>query len=112
MRAIHWFRSDLRLGDNTALAHAARQAEALLPVFVVDERCLAGSLKGAARARFRAIFLTTTTTTAGLLPILTDRGQYFWRDAPWCSPSGEPSTHWLIKRQHNAIDRWIHPGFP
>ena len=40
MRAIHWFRSDLRLADNTALAAACRQAEALAPVFVLDDALL------------------------------------------------------------------------
>ena len=37
MRVIHWFRSDLRLADNTALADACRRAEALAPVFVLDD---------------------------------------------------------------------------
>ncbi len=36
MRALHWFRNDLRLHDNTALGAAAERAEELLPVFVVD----------------------------------------------------------------------------
>ncbi len=35
-RALHWFRNDLRLRDNTALAQAAREADALVPVFVLD----------------------------------------------------------------------------
>lgn len=35
--AIHWFRRDLRLGDNTALRHASREARAVLPVFVVSD---------------------------------------------------------------------------
>jgi deoxyribodipyrimidine photo-lyase len=36
MRAVHWFRNDLRLGDNTALAAACARAEELVPLFVVD----------------------------------------------------------------------------
>ena len=40
MRVIHWFRSDLRLADNTALAAACRRAEALAPVFVLDDALL------------------------------------------------------------------------
>ena len=36
------------------------------------EQSAAQSASGAVRARFRAIFLTTTTTTVGLLPILTE----------------------------------------
>jgi deoxyribodipyrimidine photo-lyase len=32
--AIHWFRRDLRLTDNTALAAAARRAESVVPVYI------------------------------------------------------------------------------
>jgi deoxyribodipyrimidine photo-lyase len=52
VRAIHWFRNDLRLRDNTALAAAARRAEAVLPVFVLHDRLLRGPGAGAARVRF------------------------------------------------------------
>jgi deoxyribodipyrimidine photo-lyase len=48
-RALHWFRSDLRVADNTALAAAAR-AEALACVFVLDPRLLARA--DAPRVRF------------------------------------------------------------
>ncbi|MDH3581620.1 MAG: efflux RND transporter permease subunit, partial [Hyphomicrobiales bacterium] len=37
-----------------------------------DATTVAVAAARAARARFRAIFLTTTTTAAGLLPILTE----------------------------------------
>jgi deoxyribodipyrimidine photo-lyase len=50
--ALHWFRNDLRLRDNTALAQAAREADALLPVFVLDERILRSPRTGAPRVRF------------------------------------------------------------
>jgi len=36
MRIIQWFRNDLRLRDNTALAAAASRADELLPVFIID----------------------------------------------------------------------------
>lgn len=49
---IHWFRRDLRLADNTALAHAAAEGERLLPVFVLDDAILARRDTGAARVRF------------------------------------------------------------
>lgn len=52
MRAIHWFRNDLRLRDNTALAAAARAADELLPVFVLEPRLLSGEQAGAARSGF------------------------------------------------------------
>jgi deoxyribodipyrimidine photo-lyase len=37
-RGLHWFRSDLRLRDNTALDALAQRAEQWLPVFVIDPR--------------------------------------------------------------------------
>jgi deoxyribodipyrimidine photo-lyase len=42
-RIIHWFRRDLRLGDNAALTAAARASGgAVLPVFILDEAILFG----------------------------------------------------------------------
>ncbi|RYD65210.1 MAG: deoxyribodipyrimidine photo-lyase [Verrucomicrobiaceae bacterium] len=35
--AIHWFRRDLRISDNTALHHAAAGAKAVLPVYVLSD---------------------------------------------------------------------------
>ena len=35
---LYWFRQDLRLHDNPALAHACQSSQALLPVFVHDEK--------------------------------------------------------------------------
>ncbi len=49
---IHWFRRDLRLADNTALARAAAAGERLVPVFVLDDAILARRDTGAARVRF------------------------------------------------------------
>ncbi|HBZ71033.1 MAG TPA: deoxyribodipyrimidine photo-lyase [Deltaproteobacteria bacterium] len=51
MRALHWFRADLRLRDNLALEEAAR-ADECLPFFVLDEAILRGSRTGAPRVRF------------------------------------------------------------
>src|SRR3954451_11808372 len=36
--AVVWFRRDLRLGDNPALIEAARSADRVLPLFVLDDR--------------------------------------------------------------------------
>lgn len=59
-----------------ALAGVVVNNSILLVDFVKHEHTGATSVSQAAaraaRARFRAIFLTTTTTTAGLLPILTE----------------------------------------
>jgi len=49
---IHWFRNDLRLRDNTALAELSRAVDTLLPVFVLDDRLLSSSRTGAPRVRF------------------------------------------------------------
>jgi len=52
VRALHWFRSDLRVADNAGLAAAAARAEQLCGVFVADERLLRGEACGATRVRF------------------------------------------------------------
>ena len=52
MRAIHWFRSDLRIADNTALADACRRADTLAPVFVLDDALLARHRDAHPRLRF------------------------------------------------------------
>jgi deoxyribodipyrimidine photo-lyase len=51
MRALHWFRNDLRLDDNTALAESAG-ADALVAVFVLDDAILLSPRTGAPRVRF------------------------------------------------------------
>ncbi|MGH7790200.1 MAG: deoxyribodipyrimidine photo-lyase, partial [Candidatus Binatia bacterium] len=51
MRAVHWFRNDLRLTDNTALTLAAR-ADALVPLFILDDGLLGGAHRSPARQRF------------------------------------------------------------
>ena len=52
MRVLHWFRSDLRVADNAALAAAAAAADELVCVFVLDDRLLAGRRASARRNRF------------------------------------------------------------
>ena len=52
MRVIHWFRSDLRLADNTALAAASRWADALVPLFVLDDTLLEQHREAYPRLRF------------------------------------------------------------
>jgi deoxyribodipyrimidine photo-lyase len=50
---IHWFRRDLRLFDNTALAAAAEAASGVVvPVFVLDETLLNGRFASPARNAF------------------------------------------------------------
>jgi deoxyribodipyrimidine photo-lyase len=45
--AIHWFRADLRLADNTALHAACREAEVVVPVFIFDPLILEAPDTGA-----------------------------------------------------------------
>jgi deoxyribodipyrimidine photo-lyase len=45
--ALHWFRSDLRLTDNTALHAACREAEVVIPVFIFDPLILKAPDTGA-----------------------------------------------------------------
>ena len=52
MHALHWFRGDLRLADNTALAAAASRADRLGFLFVLDDALFAGPARGSVRARF------------------------------------------------------------
>jgi deoxyribodipyrimidine photo-lyase len=51
-RAIHWFRRDLRITDNTALAAAAKEAEEVIPVHVVSDWKKKHRWTGAARQTF------------------------------------------------------------
>lgn len=51
-RVIHWFRRDLRIHDNTALSEAARRAEEVIPVFIVEDAFRTGPDVGAARLEF------------------------------------------------------------
>jgi deoxyribodipyrimidine photo-lyase len=51
-RGLHWFRNDLRLQDNTALAALTERVEEWLPVFVLDRRLVGDASAGAPRLRF------------------------------------------------------------
>ena len=51
-KVIHWFRRDLRVTDNTALSEAARRAEQVLPVFILEDAFRTGPDVGAARLAF------------------------------------------------------------
>jgi deoxyribodipyrimidine photo-lyase len=45
--AIHWFRADLRLRDNSALHAACAQADAVIPIFIFDPTILKSPDTGA-----------------------------------------------------------------
>ncbi len=50
--AIHWFRRDLRLTDNTALAAAVAAHEHVVPLYIVSERKAEHHWYGAPRQEF------------------------------------------------------------
>ena len=50
--AIHWFRRDLRLTDNTALAAALAGHEHVVPVYIVSDWTRTHRWTGAARQEF------------------------------------------------------------
>ncbi len=49
---VHWYRRDLRVSDNTALADASRRAEVVRPLFILDDEILGAPDMGAARVSF------------------------------------------------------------
>ncbi len=49
---VHWFRRDLRVADNTALARAARDGDRVVPVFILDDHYAEDPNVGPARLRF------------------------------------------------------------
>ena len=51
-RVLHWFRRDLRLSDNTALFQACRQAQHVIPVFILEDAFRTGPDVGAGRLAF------------------------------------------------------------
>ena len=50
--ALVWFRRDLRLTDNTALHHALREAESIVPVFTFDPQILKSPDVGGRRVAY------------------------------------------------------------
>ena len=50
--AIWWIRRDLRLSDNQTLTEALRQADVVVPVFILDPKLLASEYAGQARLAF------------------------------------------------------------
>jgi deoxyribodipyrimidine photo-lyase len=50
--AIHWFRRDLRLSDNTALRHAAAAAQVVVPVYIISRWTGEHRWTGAPRQQF------------------------------------------------------------
>jgi len=75
--AIHWFRRDLRLSDNTALSQAANEAEMVVPVFILEDALRTGPDVGAARLAFLLRSLEVLRQNLGALgyPLIVRRGR-------------------------------------
>ena len=52
MKIIHWFRRDLRITDNRALAEAARRGDEIIPVYVLSDWKKSHRWSGPARQQF------------------------------------------------------------
>jgi len=76
-RVIHWFRRDLRVTDNTALSEAARRAEQVVPVFILEDAFRTGPDVGAARAAFLLRSLDSLRRNLALLgyPLVIRHGR-------------------------------------
>jgi deoxyribodipyrimidine photo-lyase len=66
--AIAWFRRDLRVADHPALTAATESSDAVIPVFVVDDRLLGGRAASPNRAWFMR------ESVVALSAALADRG--------------------------------------
>lgn len=49
---IVWFRNDLRVHDHPALTKAVAENEAVIPLFIVDDKLMNGTMNGSNRNRF------------------------------------------------------------
>lgn len=83
VRGIHWFRNDLRLQDNTALAALSERVEEWLPIFVLDPRIFSRMNSGQPRVRFLLDCLDRLGEELATRPVpttsFTDPGRF----APW-----------------------------
>jgi deoxyribodipyrimidine photo-lyase len=72
VRGLHWFRNDLRIADNTALAALSERAREWLPVFVLDPRLLGAE----PRSRFLLASLASLSRdlAARGVPLLVRKG--------------------------------------
>jgi deoxyribodipyrimidine photo-lyase len=91
-RGLHWFRNDLRLRDNTALAEATRRCDRLAAVFVFDDAILKSPRTGAPRVRFLLACLEKLGTE------LVERGIPLW------IRHGDPARELGALLEEQAID--------
>ncbi len=100
--AIHWFRRDLRVTDNTALNEAARRAERVIPVFILADTAwsapevspvrrafLRRSLE-ALRARLTDLGYPLVFRQGSAVEILPQLARELGAEAVFCNKRSEP----------------------
>ncbi len=92
MRALHWFRNDLRLHDNPALHEAARAESGLAAIFVLDEKLLDSIGREAPRSRYLLACLQSLAASLAE------------RDVPLIVVTGDPTERVPEIARRHAID--------
>ncbi|MCS6883222.1 MAG: deoxyribodipyrimidine photo-lyase [Oscillochloridaceae bacterium] len=107
-RIIHWFRRDLRLGDNAALTAAARASGgAVLPVFILDEAILFGRFASPGRTAWLLENLRTLDAAlrARGLRLIVRRGDPLRELLALARESGAAGVYWNRDYTPYAIRR-------
>jgi deoxyribodipyrimidine photo-lyase len=120
--AIHWFRRDLRVNDNTALCEATRNAELVIPVFILEDAFKTGPDVGSARLSFllRSLEALRDNLAALGYPLIVRHGrseeelprlcQQAKAEAVFCNRRYEPYAQQRDSRVFNALNG-IRVGF-
>jgi deoxyribodipyrimidine photo-lyase len=121
-KVIHWFRRDLRVSDNVALVEAARQAETVIPVFILEDAFRTGPDVGAARLEFLLRSLDSLANNLAALgyTLIVRRGRSEIElpklcletkaEAVFCNRRYEPYAQARDQRVFNALNA-IRVGF-
>lgn len=114
--AIHWFRRDLRVTDNTALSEAVKRAETVIPVFILEDAFRTGPDVGAARLAFLLQSLESLRQNLKHLgyPLIVRRGKSeielpklcheIKAEAVFCNRRYEPYADARDERIFNALN--------
>src|SRR5215472_15277905 len=97
MRILHWFRKDLRLDDNTALAAAAHDAQGdVVPFYASDPAWFARADMAATRVRF--VLGALVELSAAIAARDADADAVYWND------EYEPALRERDDRVERALD--------
>ncbi len=114
--AVHWFRRDLRVSDNTALSEAVQRAERVVPVFILEDAFRTGPDVGAARLAFLLRSLDSLRKNLAELgyPLVIRRGRSevelprlcaeLGAQAVFCNKRYEPYAQARDNRVFNALN--------